>query len=82
VHAVVHGVPDSSFGNAFPEKIVIQASHESPVIDITVGPGAYALCGTALNLGMLIECDRASDAVLYWKKPGKSLLQHALLMFS
>ena len=71
VDAVVHGVPDSSFENAFPEKIVIQASHESPVIDITVGPGAYALCGTALNLRMLIECDLASDAVLYWKKPGE-----------
>ncbi len=45
VDAVVHGLPDSSVENAFPEKIVIQASHESPVIDITVGPGAYAAAG-------------------------------------
>ena len=69
--AVVHGVPDSSFENAFPEKIVIMASNESPVIDITVRAGAYAAGETALNLRMFIECDHSSDAVLSWKKPGE-----------
>jgi uncharacterized membrane protein YfhO len=71
VDAVVHGVPVSSFENAFPEKIIIMASNESPVMDITVRAEAYAAGETALNLRMFIECDQPSDAVLYWKKPGE-----------
>ena len=71
VDAVVHGVPDSSFENAFPEKIVIQASHASPVVDIRVRDGAYAPGETALNIRMGIESSHDADAVLYWKKPGE-----------
>ena len=79
VDAVVHGLPDASFENAFPEKIVIQASHESPVIGISVRAGAYAAGETTLNLSMGIESSHAADAVLYWKKPGEEFSEvHSL----